>query len=333
MAIRIEVVDSDSAFTQLEAEWNALLARSATPRLFMTWDWLFTWWGAYRPGELLILTLRNEAHQLIGLAPWFVHHGEIHMLGCVEVTDYTELILQKGCESEALQALTNWLKAHEADYHQVTLCNIPAASPTLHWRDSLEAAGYPVSVEVQEVCPVLALPASFEAYLEGLDKKERGEIRRKLRHARGHEGITWGYIDPQGDLEPIIERLFALMSASSPQKEAFLKNPAHVTFFRRLIPLMAAKGWLALSFLQVNGKDAAAYLSFDDGQQILLYNSGYNPKVAPDLSPGIVLLTYIIRDAIEKQRTLFDFLRGNETYKYRMGGQDTPVYRLRVSLA
>ena len=118
------------------------------------------------------------------------------------------------------------------------------------------------------------------------------------------------------------------MAASHPDKARFLEDPQNMTFFRAIVPIVAACGWLQLSFLTVNDEPAAAYLCFDYDNRILVYNSGLVPQTFAHLSPGIVLLAYLIRHAIDSGRSAFDFLRGNEEYKYRMGGHDHPVMLL-----
>jgi CelD/BcsL family acetyltransferase involved in cellulose biosynthesis len=118
------------------------------------------------------------------------------------------------------------------------------------------------------------------------------------------------------------------MAASHPAKAKFLEDPQNMAFFRAIAPITAACGWLQLTFLTVDGVPAAGYLNFDYNNRILVYNSGLLPEGYAHLSPGIVLLTYNIRYAIEHGRKAFDFLRGNEEYKYRMGGVDQPVMAL-----
>jgi CelD/BcsL family acetyltransferase involved in cellulose biosynthesis len=118
------------------------------------------------------------------------------------------------------------------------------------------------------------------------------------------------------------------MAASHPSKAEFLRNQDNLRFFKNILPVMHDKGWLRLTFLKCDDTPAAAYCDFDYGRQILVYNSGLLPDAYAHLSPGIVLLAYNIRNAIESGHTIYDFLRGNETYKYRMGAQDTRVYKL-----
>jgi CelD/BcsL family acetyltransferase involved in cellulose biosynthesis len=120
------------------------------------------------------------------------------------------------------------------------------------------------------------------------------------------------------------------MRASHPEKAKFLDNPQNLTFFKSIVPQAYHCGWLKLSFLVVNGVASAAYCDFDYSGRILVYNSGLMPHENAHLSPGIVLLSYNIRDAIAHHRKVFDFLRGNETYKYRMGAHDTKVFKLKA---
>jgi CelD/BcsL family acetyltransferase involved in cellulose biosynthesis len=337
MTLQIHAYEDAQAFETLREEWDALLSQSQRPCIFLTWEWQSNWWAAYHPGELWLLAVRDEAGQLVALAPWFVDTRPtgrrwVRSIGCVDVTDYLELILKADHESAALQALTDYTRAHHSRYDELDFCNLPEASPTLtQWPPLLEAAGYSVTIKPQEVCPVITLPSDWEGYLNMLDSKQAGELRRKMRHAKGYQ-IDWGFIEPNDDLPAAIERFMALMHSSSPEKAAFLETPQHVDFFQRIVPALQTCGWLKLSFLQVEGKDAAAYLSFDYNNQIMLYNSGHNPQVAAKISPGILLLMHIIRDAIETGHSHFDFLRGDEEYKYRAGGQDTRVLMLNAQL-
>jgi len=54
-----------------------------------------------------------------------------------------------------------------------------------------EQQGFAVEIEMQEVCPVIYLPDSYEGYLEQLDKKQRHELRRKVRKAESEAVISW----------------------------------------------------------------------------------------------------------------------------------------------
>jgi CelD/BcsL family acetyltransferase involved in cellulose biosynthesis len=338
--VKLTAYDQIEAFDQLKLEWNVLLNRSTANRIFSTWEWQSTWWDAYHPGQLWIVECRDNDGRLLGLGPWFIEdnptYGRIvRSIGCVEVTDYLDIILDKDFADSILDCFAFFLAQNRQLYDVIDLCNLPETSPTYHaFPDSLKRQGFQVSVSQQEVCPVINLPATWDEYLETLDKKQRHEIRRKIRRAESSaEQVQWYIVDPTHDLSAATGQFMALMAASHSQKALFLEDTQNADFFKKVVPVVSEKGWLQLSFLTIEGEPVAAYLNFDYQGQILVYNSGLLPGKYDNLSPGIVLLAYNIRHAIETNHTVFDFLRGNETYKYRMGAKDTGVYMLRAQFS
>lgn len=335
--VQLTAYSQDTLFAELRSEWNDLLRRSASDRIFSAWEWQSTWWDAYQPGQLWVVACRDEGGRLIGLAPWFIENHTtlgrvVRSIGCVEVTDYLDVIVDNNHIEPVLHCLAGFLMEHRQQYDLVDLCNLPETSTGyLHFPDILRDHGFDVTIKQQEVCPVIELPDTWDGYLETLDKKQRHEIRRKLRRAEAEAGVLdWYIVGETHNLAEESERFLKLMSASHQDKAGFLEDPQNAVFFQKMVPVIYENGWLQLSFLRINGKAAATYLNFVYNGHVLVYNSGLLPGEYGHLSPGIVLLAYNIRHAIESGCAVFDFLRGNETYKYRMGGQDTPVFMLQA---
>ncbi len=324
-----------AAFDELANEWNALLARAPINCLFYTWEWQKTWWQAYQPGELLILTCRDKG-KLVGIAPLFVTETargkSTQIIGCVDVTDYLDFIIDSEHMQAALAAFADYLQEQRAHIGAIDLCNIPANSPTRQRLPGLLAErGFTVEVVQQEVCPVISLPGDWRSYLASLDKKQRHEVRRKMRRIQGSDRqVDWYIVNGQHDLSREIDTFVQLMAASDPEKERFLHDAGNQRFFRAIVPLMQARGWLQLNFLTVDDVPAASYINFLYGDRVMVYNSGHAHDTYGELSPGIVLLAYNIRHAIEQGYQYYDFLRGDEAYKYRMGGRDTAVLNIRA---
>lgn len=338
--MKITAYDHVDAFELLRPEWNELLHRSTSDRIFSTWEWLSTWWTAYQPGALWIIACRDDNDKLIGLAPWFVEtHSEygrvVRSIGCVEVTDYLDVILDAGHVETLQNALAEFAVQNTAKFDVIDLCNLPEESPTHQkFPDVLTQHGFTVAIKQQEVCPIIRLDGDWENYLEGLDKKQRHEVRRKLRRVEGaSEKVGWYIVGQEHNLDDEIEKFISLMAASHPDKATFIQDPQNLSFFKSVVPVIYQCGWLQLSFLTVDDIPAAAYLNFVYNNQVLVYNSGLLPDQFTHLSTGIILLAYNIQHAIESGNKVFDFLRGNEVYKYRMGGQDTRVYMLRAQLS
>ncbi len=333
--MEITVYKDAAAFDELVDDWNALLARAPVDCVFYTWEWQKTWWHAYQPGELLILACHNK-NRLVGIAPLFMTESargkSTQIIGCVDVTDYLDFIVDRDHLQPALAAFADYLQDQRASIGLLDLCNIPDNSPTRQILPGLLAErGFHVEVEQQEVCPVISLPGDWRSYLASLDKKQRHEVRRKIRRIQGSEHrVDWYIVNGQHDLSGEIDTFVRLMAASDPEKERFLNDAGNQRFFRAIVPQMQERGWLQLNFLTVDGAPAASYINFLYGDRVMVYNSGHAHQPYGNLSPGIVLLAYNIRHAIEQGYRYYDFLRGDETYKYRMGGRDTAVMNIRA---
>lgn len=324
-----------AAFEELESEWNTLLKRAPIDRIFYTWEWQRTWWQAYQPGELLILVCRHRGN-IVGIAPLFLSETarglSAQIIGCVDVTDYLDFIVDADRMRSVLTAYADYFADHRDAFDQLDFCNIPADSPTRQaLPDLLRTRGFTTLVEQQEVCPVIELPGNWNGYMSLLDKKQRHEVRRKLRRVQGNERpVDWYIVNGQHDLDQEVSQFARLMAASDPEKALFMQDDGNQRFFRAIVPLLQDRGWLQLNFLTVGEERAAAYINFVYGNRVMVYNSGLDHKDYGDLSPGIVLLAYNIRHAIEQGYRHYDFLRGDEAYKYRMGGRDTAVMNIRA---
>ena len=191
--------------------------------------------------------------------------------------------------------------------------------------------GWTLNVEPEEVCPVATLPqgGTLDDYLATLGKKERHEIRRKVRRAEAVGEVRLDDAsDPLADLPAFIDLHQKRWGADGlfPDTE----GGAHSrTFFRRLFELFPVGGPLSLAFLTVGGRRIAAGVSFQTADSLLYYNAGVDPE-ARDLSPGVLMVERYVRRALERGLSRMDFLRGDEAYKYEWGAVDEPIRRLLV---
>ena len=333
--MQVRLVSEISEFEALAGEWDALLERAVVPSLFLSWAWQRIWWQYLGNGQLMLITVRDEAGELMGIAPLFLQAAdglrELSLVGCVDVSDYLDFIVARDYVEAVYDAVWNFLSGAQAPaWDEINLCNLPHTSPTPAILGRLAAAaGYSSSTSVGDVCPVITLPATFEAYLAGLDKKQRHEIRRKARRIQEAAQVRWYVVEGGETLPADIESFIDLHQRSTVEKEGFW-DEAMKAFFRAMAASMAARGWLKLYFIELSGVRAAALLCFDYRDEILVYNSGYDPANFAQLSPGNVLVAYCIEHAIQLGRSRFDFLRGDEEYKFRFGAQPEPVHHLRI---
>lgn len=329
------------SFSDLEpesAEWNELLTGSITNVPFLRWEYLSTWWGTRGGGEWppsaeLALVIARQEGRLAGIAPLFFANnleGEasLLLLGSIEISDYLDLLVRTADLPAFVSGLFDFLTCLPFDWKTLDWHNLLETSPSLPVLQA-EAArrGWGFSVAKTYHAPSIPLKGDFETYLAGIDKKQRHEIRRKMRRAEEAGTVHWYIVDDEAALDAEMDAFLALMAAD-PEKAAFLTDVMRSQMHRSVHAAFRA-GWLQLAFLTVDGEKAAGYLNFDYRNRIWVYNSGLDRRFL-EFSPGWVLLGHLLQWANDNQRAEFDFMRGTEDYKYRFGGVDKFVVRAKI---
>ena len=324
----------------LASDWNSLLSESVTHIPFLRFEYLSAWWqtrggGEWPESELAVVTAR-QGGRLAGIAPMFFSRNldgdpALLLLGSIEISDYLDIITRPADLSNFLGGLLDFIaQPGQLDWQLLDWHNLPEASPTLPvLKAEAEKRGWTFTQERTYHVPAIPLTGDFDTYLAGIDKKQRHEIRRKMRRAEDCGRTSAGISSRMAaSLDAEVEAFLDLM-ADDPDKAAFL-TPAMRTQMQLACRAAFECGWLQLAFLEVDGQKAAGYLNFDYLNRIWVYNSGMDRHFM-DLSAGWVLLGYLLQWANEKKRTEFDFMRGKEDYKYRFGGVDKFVVRAKVT--
>ncbi|MGI8690683.1 MAG: GNAT family N-acetyltransferase [Thermomicrobiales bacterium] len=326
------LIVEETVFDALRDAWDALLPTAITPFPFQSIGWAEAWYHALG-GDATprILAIRDEAGRLIGVAPLVVRQTALgrtmQLIGGDDVTDYLDIVAAERDVQRVWAAVTDHLLRVRETWDAIDLHCVPQWSPSHATVADLLARTMPVRIVQEEVCPVVRLGGSFEAYLRGLPKKERHEIKRKARNfARDAPSGTLRILTARDEALAALPDFFRLHRLSAPDKERFL-TPAVEQFFRAMTAAMADTGWLRLYLLDIDDTPVAAMYTFAADGQLLVYNSGFDPAFAR-ISIGMVLTGMVIADAANSGLTLCDFLRGNEAYKYRFGASDTPIWRL-----
>ena len=312
---------------RLEPEWRALLPQTSANMVFVSPTWLRAWWqqfGAQR--ELLPLSVRRQGG-LVGVVSLMRDGDRLCFAGDTRVCDYMDVVAPPAEVEAVLSAVLRSLG--EEPWRELVLWAVPEGSPT---PDALKAVapalGLRVDIEPEDVCPQLDLPATWDEYLAGLSKKDRHELRRKLRKLSQGGDVHLEAIVHPADVEAALDDFLRLYRQSRADKVAFMTEEME-RFFRVIVAALAAEAQVELLFLTLGGVRVAAVLCFCTRDESLLYNSGYDPDYAY-LSVGLLSKALALRKAIEEGKRRFDFLRGPEPYKYDLGATDRPVYRCTV---
>ncbi len=313
-------------FDSIADEWECILPYTGANTIFITPWWQQLWWRRYGDAEaqLEIFSVRN-GDSLLGIAPLMIRGDTLSFLGDTDLFDYHDFLVRKGCEDTFYTAL--WQQIEAMDWSTMELKSLRESSETLsRFPELAENNSWMTSISDEDVSPYANLHSSWDEYVSGLRKKDRHELRRKLRRLKNGNYATQYALHKPDEIADALPEFFRLMRASRPDKDDFL-TPDREQFFRDLAQELASRDQFKLFFLELNDVCVASCICFDYNGSYLLYNSGYDPEYSA-LSVGLLNKALCIQDAIESGKKSFDFLRGNERYKYNLGGTNQTIHEL-----
>jgi CelD/BcsL family acetyltransferase involved in cellulose biosynthesis len=308
---------------ELTGAWSEIAQRRSPASIFLTPEWLAVA-RQHDSAEDVTLAVGDPPFGIAALAR--DADGTIRFAGG-ELTDEQDVVAPAGRERAVALAVAGWI-ARDAP-RRVRLDYVPEDPPTLAvMADLLGERGYRVDRTRLIASPRLALPPDFETYVQSLGKKERHELRRKIRRLESATRATFRWA-AESERAATLDRFFALHRLSRGEKADFM-TPDVERFFRDVADALAPLGRLRLGVLRAHDADAAVLFAFAYRGTLALYNAAYDPALA-SLSIGIVAHAWAIRAAIGERFDTYDLLRGDEPYKYDLGGRDRWLGRLEAT--
>ena len=295
----------------LGGAWKELFSLTLGPTPFVSYEWFRALARNLlrTDPEVLVFT---ESDAVKGIIPATIRDGAMRSLGDERVTDLNDMVCVPGYEKRIAEAIADTVRERGLN---IDLYPVETDSGlVIHLRDFLPDA----VIKKADPCPLLDLPATWDDYLEGLDSKSRHELRRKMRKVNGTviQDVKNEHMDD----------LFQLMELSDNNKKRFLQ-PDILAFFRELADVFRRKHWLRVRRAVLDGRSIGMIFAFTFRERVYLYNMGFDPAYR-SMSPGIVTIALDIRSAISEGCKYYDFLRGDEAYKYRLGAMERYTVRI-----
>ena len=316
------------SFQEIENEWESVLRDSPENTLFLTSQWQKVWWDTFGEGHTMCGFTYPESNEISAIASLAKSGDTVSFIGSEDTFDYNDFLIRPGHEVGFYQTLLDCME--EQKFGMLRLVSLRETSPTLQiLPDLARKHGYTVEVKEEDVTSGIGLPSTWDEYLSLLNKKDRHELRRKIRRMDSQTDWNWHSLSEPAEVNERLGEFIKLMRQSRADKDEFM-TPERERFFYNITQRMSELGLLQLYFLHMDGVTVATSLCFDYGGSRLLYNSGYDPEYAY-YSVGLLLNAMCLKDAIEQGLTYFDFLRGPEPYKAHLGGQQRNLYQMVVT--
>lgn len=331
---RVGVVKSPEGLAGLEVAWKALCAACDDLPVFVGWDWMSTWWRHFGDRwQLFVLTAHDDADRLVGIAPLVRRRRFVSPVPvrCVRFManegafgSHLDVLADPSIREHVAGAFVAHLFRNGREWDVLDLGDLVAGSTLgTHVRDlpgrRWDCPGM--------VCPYVTLPDDWETYRRGLTKK----VRRNLTYfpallerehpARAHVRLVDEPEALQAGIDSLVEMHLRRRADTTFLEESFVR------FHRELAATALAGGWLRFHELAVDDRVIAIIYCFQGGDTVYAYQSGFDLDWGR-YSPGRQIAAHAIRSAMDEGARVFDWMQGNDDYKYEWTDESRVDYRL-----
>jgi CelD/BcsL family acetyltransferase involved in cellulose biosynthesis len=337
--ITTTVIGKTQEFFDLHDEWEALVSSSGSNCVFLTHEWLFTWWKHLSEGRELSIIAARDGKKLIGIMPLAKRSAQYarmmprvaEFLGSGVIgSDYLDAIIEKGREEEVLgsfcRELNRW--GLMLQLNQLRARNCTAASLA----EVLGKQQWIASETSINVCPFIDLGNhTWESYLASLSSSQRYSFNRKLRALQKAFEVRLDVIETEDEAQHGLDQIIELHQkrwSSRGLSEAF-QTAAVTAFHQEFAGLAAKRGWLRLIILNLDNVARAAIYGFRYGPTFYFYQSGFDPAYGKQ-SVGLVVMGLAIKQALEEGACEYDLLHGEEEYKFHWAHERRDLGRIEL---
>ncbi len=331
------------AVPALREEWDALLPRARTNNVFVTWDFLATWWEHFRRSrEGLTLLVREPDGRPVAILPFYVEalrtrFGEARVLrntgyGDVVNPDFLDVLVEEGREDEVADLVAPLLFDDPAwDYVEFSELD-PSGSLARMARRWARTRGLEFRLEPRATCPFVPLPASFEEYLAGRNAHFRHQLRRYRRKIQRELGVSWKRVGVDLDVGTGIAHLTALHQErmEATERGGNFRKDDYRHFHRVLADRLQRSGRLYFWVLFVEGSPIATHYGFLHDGVYFGYQMGFTHRFAR-YSPGHYMTGVVLEKLIEEEHAReMNLLRGTDAWKYRWTDHERRTVTVRL---
>jgi CelD/BcsL family acetyltransferase involved in cellulose biosynthesis len=317
-ALILEVITDAGRLGEFQAEWSVFASAASPATPFQRPEWLITWWSHFGSGELRVMVFRDDG-RTVGVMPLFLHEWcgrrQLTLIG-TGITDYLDPLFAPeytGCIVDRIGSeLAGW-PDWDICYWQDLACNTPLASLG--------------EIEPDTACSMILFDNPFEAFLASRSSDLKRNLRRYKEKAERIAPVEFDVINVAD--EDLVCALIELhrerwrRSGDPGMIEANGSEP----FLRAIVPILADRGWLRFFLVRFDGRPAAILLALCDGTTMFSWLSAFDPQY-DKFGFGRELLAQAIRHAHNEGCRRWNFLRGDEPYKFSWGAQ--PLEKRRV---
>jgi len=340
--MQVDVITDVETLAKMRQDWERLYKADPEAQFFVSWAWLVPYMRFYK-GAWFVLAARlgNPGSPYVALMPMRMRtrmsgktglfFNEISMAGN-NAADYTGAICDPVHAEMALKAFGRHVA--QMGWARLNLENLRMSRERVFAfigqfsRDIFAMREFSRVNAADNVdncrCFAAALPDTFDGYLDNvLSTNTRQKLRRFLRKVdAGELRITRADADTyERDIDTLLDLWRIKWGARKGDRlAAILHNN------RRVLRDSFRNGTLYLPVLWQGDRPIGALAIFvDPVKKALLFFMAGRDEAVTSVPTGLILHGHCIKLAIENGLTTYDFLRGDEPYKFAFGVTESKI--------
>lgn len=338
--VSVQKGTADEIFAGLRTEWQRLfLDAGASP--FLSWEWMSAWYESFGRGPSLTILTARQNGILVGILPMmteerYVFGKRIEHLSLVGSgvggADYLDVIARPKDKAKCLTAFIDHLQSLDPDLVEFEALEHGSETSELlrHLCKNPDSRFSRLTEKLDAVCPQIELSAGWNHVLDR--SKRKANFLRRLKALERESSFEFRTVTSADQIDAAFERFLHLhrMRWEGSDGSELSGHPRLIEFHRRVVTGLTTAGLIRFDELWLDGECRSSIYALGDGDTFYYYNSGYDPAFGR-LSVGLVLLGLSIKAACERGVTTYDFLRGDETYKFDWATRSNELVTMSMS--
>jgi len=336
----ISVINIEQDFFKLQKEWEELEKHANNLTIFQTWVFQYYTWRIFADKvRLNLILVREKTGRLIGCAPLGtriqkVGPVKLKLLGfcCIKYCDFQNFIVHADYETQVFSALAEWFRNNRKQWDMIQFKLLREDFAIID-KKSLFIEKMQDSIKIENIgqAPYISIQENWTNFQDALSSKRAKSVRYEVKNLfRQFDGEFKGF-DKGSELENALTQMMDLHQKRIRQKHqlgAFATEQVRKGF-RELVHELEKKGYITIHTIAAKEQTIAAIGSFVFDKKISYFQGGFDPEYFR-LSPGKVVLALRVTEAIEKKVKEFDFLFGDEDYKFAWSTGQRQIYQLEI---
>ena len=295
----------------LQASWNNLADSMAYPSPFVRPDWVLSALEANKKNWSPYFIQVKKTGKRIAILPLYQRKAnfvsELRYIGDCYYPDPLGICCEAGKRQACIKSIQEYLFQHN-NWDILRLNWLPGDEAEA-WGNNDLSICYNGTTE-----PYLILPESFNVYLQSFKRKKRYNLNasvRKFEKAGGNYCSAKNYTDKRD----FLKHLFSIHARRSAERniESSFAGEELFQFHESLLNKMDT---IWLRSLEIDGKIIAVLYGFLHQDRFFYYQIAHDPLFRKQ-SPGTVLLYKVIEECCNSGVKEFNFLQGDEGYKWQ----------------